>query len=130
MASRAFSNVQTLGKGIVALSGRFRPNAASAIDNTLNKGLGYSVARTGVGAYTVTLQDGYVDALAIIPGVQLNTLLKGNVQITGAIDVTTAKTFVIQYQEETAGALAAAEIASNANNWVHFVAVLRNSEVL
>ena len=130
MAARAFCDLQTLGKGIKVLAGAFRPNAAGTIDNTLNKGLGWSVARTGVGAYTVTLQDGYVGHIAIIPTVQVNTLLKGCVQLTGAIDVTTAKTFVIQYQEETAGALAAAEIASNANNWVHFVALLRNSELL
>jgi hypothetical protein len=130
MAARAFDVLQVLGKGVRVLAGSFRPNAASAIDNTLNKGLGWSVARTGVGAYTVTLQDGFVGALAIIPSVQVNTLLKGCVQLTGAVDVTTAKTFVIQYQEESAGALAAAEIASNANNWVHFVAFLRNSELL
>ena len=130
MAARAFTDIQTLSKGVKVLAGAFRPNAAGVIDNTLNKGLGWSVARTGVGAYTVTLQDGYVGILAIVPSVQLNALLKGCVQLTGAIDVTTAKTFVIQYQEETAGALAAAEIASNANNWVHFVALLRNSELL
>lgn len=130
MAARAFDNIQVLGKGIKILAGAFRPNAAGAIDNTLNKGLGWSVARTGVGAYTVTLQDGFVGILAIVPSVQVNALLKGFVQLTGAIDVTTAKTFVIQYQEEAAGTVAAAEIASNANNWVHFVALLRNSELL
>lgn len=129
MASRAFDLVKTLGKGYVILSGRFRPNGNGTIDNTLNKGRGWTVARTGVGEYTVTLQDGYVDAIAIVPGVQVNALLKGCVQLTGAVDVTTAKTFKIQYQEESAGALAAAEIASNANNWVHFTAILRNSQV-
>lgn len=133
MAARAFSGVQTLGKGIVTIQGRFRPNGASAIDNTLNRGRGWSVARTGVGAYAVTLEDKYVDAVAVIPSVQVNTLLKGCVQLTGAVDATagpSAAAFTIQYQEETAGALAAAEIASNANNWVHFVAVLRNSELV
>lgn len=123
-------SVRGLGKGLAFIAGAFRPNAAGAIDNTLNKGRGWSVARTGVGEYTVTLEDSYPGHIAITPAVQVNTLLKSCVQLTGAVDVTTAKTFKIQYQEETAGALAAAEIASNANNWVHFQALLRNSELV
>lgn len=130
MASRAFDQVDGLCKNPVIIAGRFRPNAAGTIDNALNKGRGWSVARTGVGEYTVTLEDSFPELLAVIPQVQVNTLLKSNVQLTGAIDFPTSKTFKIQYQEETAGALAAAEIASNANNWVHFIAYMRNSEIL
>lgn len=126
MAARAMKNVQSIGNGVTIMIGRFRPNGASAIDNTLNGGTpGWTVARTGVGQYTITLADGWVTHGAIIPSVQLNAAADGFIQLRGAIDVTTAKTFVL----ENCVAATPTEIASHANNWVHFVAYLKNSEL-
>jgi len=126
MASRSFDLVKALLKGATVIAGSFRPNGAGAIDNTLNRGSkGWSVARTNVGQYTITLEDGFPSLAAVIGMTQLNAAADGNIQGRGAFDVTTAKTFVL---ENLAGA-APTEIVSNANNWVHFVAVLKNSEI-
>lgn len=59
MASRDFDNLQILGKLRKVISGTFFPNGSSAIVAASNLGLGWTVARTGVGVIVVTLQDAY-----------------------------------------------------------------------
>ena len=126
MAARAFDLVKSLCKGAVIIAGSFRPNGAGAVNNTLNQGTkGWSVARTGAGQYTITLDDGYPSVVAVVAMPQLNAAADGFMQARGAIDVTTAKTIVL----ENCVAAVPTDIASNANNWVHFVAVLKNSQV-
>lgn len=121
-------------KGLVTIAGAFRPNGGSAIDNTLNKGVGYTVARSGTGVYTVTLESKFVDLVGALAGVRLNALANTFVQ-PGAIDVVTAKTFVINaFKVVSAGAasdatLTAIDIASHANNWIDFVAFVKRTSV-
>jgi len=46
-----------LNNGEVRVSGSFRPNGASAVSATNNKGVGFTVARTSLGLYTLTFAD-------------------------------------------------------------------------
>lgn len=126
MASRVTDFLKAILKGGVVVAGGFRPNGAGAIDNTLNVGTkGWTVARTGAGQFTITLDDGYPSVVAVVGMSQLNAALDGFIQGRGALDVTTAKTMVL---ENMIGAVAT-DIASNANNWVYFIAFLKNSQV-
>ena len=59
MAERNFDTVECLGRKKRMLNGSFKPNGASAIDNTLNQGEGFTVAYTTTGVYTVTFSDKY-----------------------------------------------------------------------
>jgi len=123
MADRNFDFIQTLGKGRKIIAGSFLPNGASAIVAD-PLWLGYSVARSGVGSYTITLTDSYVALISLSCSLQLNAVADLKLQ-WGAIDVVTAKTLVLN-------ALAVAtptEIASNANNRIYFTLFLRNTTV-
>lgn len=123
MADRNFDDVQILGKGRKLIAGSFLPNGAGAIavDPLWN---GFTVARTGVGQYTITLADSYAALVSAKPSLQMNAATDLKLQ-WGAIDVVTAKTLVLN-------ALAVAtptEIASNANNRIFFELTLRNTTV-
>lgn len=54
---------------VACVSGRFFPNGTSAVDNDSNVGKGYTVARTGTGTYTVTLDRRYKEILSLTFGV-------------------------------------------------------------
>lgn len=71
MASRRFDNLQTLGMKRVQLTGSFRPNGTgSVLDVT---GLGFTVARTSTGLYTVTFADIYHSFVGAIAGMRVAT---------------------------------------------------------
>ena len=53
MANRNSNRAQALNKEVKIIAGRFDVNGKIA-------GLGYSVADTGTGEYTITLEDSYV----------------------------------------------------------------------
>lgn len=114
--------------GMVVLQGSFRPNGNGTVDNTKNVGAGFTVARTGVGTFTITLDDSYAALYGASFQVQLNAAAATQV-ILGAVDVVTAKTIAITAMAEAAGSFAAADIASNANNRIFFTLVLKDSAV-
>lgn len=123
MADRSFTNVQYLGGSRKKVGGRFSPNGAGAIAAD-PLWLGFTVARTGVGQYTITLTDPYVAIVAFRADLQMNAVADLKLQ-WGAIDVVSAKTLVLN-------ALAVAvptEIAANANNTISFELTLRNTTV-
>lgn len=108
--------------GVTSISGRFRPNSTSAVDNTLNQGASFTATRTDVGKFSVVLGTGCNSIIAITPGLQLNTAANQHVQILGAVTASTG-TFYLQVYESGTGA---ADIASNANNWIHFTVWFSN----
>lgn len=113
-----------LGKQRIVVSGRFRPNGANAVDSDYNKGRGFTAARTGTGAFTVTL-DGY--PFGQIDDVQWNLMLNAvddKFLVGGAVDAD-AGTIKVVVWDVSGGA--AADVASNANNWICFKATIRNS---
>lgn len=122
MASRMFSNFQTLGARRVMLNGSFQPNGASAPLNP--KGNGWSVAHTaGSNLYTVTFQDAYFDYDAITLDIQGPTVL--TLQLAQEPDVKVAQQIVMAVY--TAGGSASNDLAFNANQRVHFQAILKNT---
>jgi hypothetical protein len=126
MANRNFDFVQVLGKGVKIIAGSFAPNGAGAVSSASNKGKGFSVARTGVGVFTITLEDSYVSLLGANLGLQLSAADDKILQL-GDIDVLSAKTIVIRVWDISGAAVA--DIAANANNRINFSLYLANSQV-
>lgn len=123
MASRKFDWFQVLGSRRVMINGSFQPNGANATLLGI-KGNGFTVAHTpGGNLYTVTLQDAYFDYDAITLDVQGGTAL--TLQLNAEPDVKVAQQFVMAVY--TAGGSASNDLAFNANQRVHFQAILKNT---
>jgi hypothetical protein len=121
---RATFPAQHLGANRVEVCGRFRPNGSSAVNNALNKGIGFTVTRTGVGAFTILVAGfpfGQFDSAQA--SLWLNAA-DDKFIVGGAVDeeAGTAKLTVW----DISGA-AAADVASNANNWISFSIMIRDS---
>jgi hypothetical protein len=82
-----------------------------------------SVSRSGVGVYLLTLNDTFLALSSCSVQVQLSAAADTQVQLTGATTVATTKTITVTIL--TAGA--AADIAANAANILHFTLILRDS---
>tara|TARA_R100000656_G_scaffold58802_1_gene45816 strand:- start:238 stop:618 length:381 start_codon:yes stop_codon:yes gene_type:complete len=124
MADKIFFDVQALNPYVKIVCGSFLPNGSSAVDNDSNTGTGWTVARGGTGSFTVTLTDKYPALLSGQCSLALNAAADSKVQF-GAIDVASAKTVIINVITTAS----AADIASNANNRIHFCLFLRNSSL-
>lgn len=122
MASRTFMDVQTLNNQLKVIAGSFAPAGTGAV--TAPKGKGFTVARSGVGAFLVTLTDKYYDLVASQSNVQLNAAA-GTTTTVGAYNPT-AGTIAISTVDASG---APVDIAANANNRINFVLWLRNSDV-
>lgn len=119
--------IRSVGKRRFRISGRFFPQGAGAIVAASNLGTqGWTVARTGVGVYQVTLADKWLKCTLVVLGLQMNAVTNLALQCTGALDVSGAKTFNIT--AHAAGV--ATEIAANANNSVSFELELSLDTVL
>lgn len=125
MANRNLKDVLGMNYGEVKLCGSFRPNGTGAVDNTTNTGHGFTVARTGVGTFTITLSDSWHQLISGKFQVQMNAATDLVVQIVGAVDVLSAKTIPIA----VLASAVATDIASNANNRIYFELTLKNSTV-
>ena len=106
------------------LSGSFAPNGTGAVDNTQNNGRGFTVARSGVGTFVITLDAKFVRLRSCGLTVQLATPANTFAQLTGE---TVATTQTITITTLTAGA--AADIAAAAGNRIHFDLDLSNDTV-
>ena len=126
MANRSFDFIQGLGKGVKVIAGSFAPNGAGAVSSSSVKGKGFSVVRTSAGLFTITLQDAYVALLAAHAHLQL-AVGDDKVAQVGAIDVVSAKTIAIRVWDISGAA--ETDVAANANNRIHFVLVLSNTQL-
>ncbi len=109
------------------ISGRFRPNGSSAIDNTLNKGPnGWTVARTSTGVYTITFTQKYYQCVNADAWFSSANPQNALVQ-PGIIDVASGKTFVVKCVQSSDGSTAV-DLASDANTWIHFQAILAGTQ--
>ena len=124
MADLIFYDVQALNPHVKIIAGSFKPNGSSAVANTDNTGTGFTVARSGTGSFTVTLDAKYPGLLSGQCSLALNAVADSKVQF-GAIDVASAKTVVINVITTAS----AADIAANANNRIHFCLMLRNTSL-
>lgn len=123
MASRNFTDIQTLGEGRVLIAGSFRPNGSSAVDNTLNTGLGFSVAWSATGLFIITLNDVYAELVSRWADIQMASATDVKPQWR-AIDLAarTLQLAILAIATDT-------DIASNAANRVAFGLILKNSSV-
>ena len=124
MAEKIFFDMQALNPHVKIVCGSFKPNGTSAVVAADNTGAGWTVARGGVGIFTVTLGDTYPGILSATCSVALNAVADTKVQF-GAIDVASAKTVVINVITTAS----AADIAAHANNRIHFCLILRNTSL-
>lgn len=132
MADRQFYNPKCQGNKHVILSFQLVPNGTST--PTLGEGAASyvrSVARTGVGVYTVTLSDKYAALVSAQVTYQLNAAAATLGIVTGAANggVVAGTAVTLTTMTEAAGTFAAADIAANANNRIHVQLVLRNGGV-
>jgi len=122
MASRMYSGVQALNKEVKIIAGSFSI-AASGGAATKVSGLGYSVAKSGTGLYTVTLDDQYSDLIAASATIQAATAVNLVAQIKSETLAASTRTFIISLN---AGATPTEPAAVTV---VHFVLVLQNSSL-
>lgn len=121
------------------VAGSFAPNGSSALSTAGVKGIGFTVARTSAGVFTVTLNKSYTALVAgnLILGLQTasSAATKNSLEF-GAIDVVTAKTVVIRNTKavlydrttpatSTALTTAVADISAHADNRIHFFLILQ-----
>lgn len=126
MASRNFAPVRAITREMVFIEGSFAPNGSSAVSATSRQGLGWSVARTSAGLFTVTLTDKFAALVRGLVSLQLTTGDDKIVQI-GAVDLS-AKTIQIRVWDISNAAVA--DIAADAGNRINFSFVLQNSSML
>lgn len=94
MANRNFVGTQALLKNLKLVSGSFQHDGVEKL------GQGYSVARTAVGKYTITLDDAYPSLASSEISLQLATGDDKHLQF-GAIDVASAKTIDFSIQDKS-----------------------------
>ncbi len=118
MANRLSHRLDTAGRNRRLIAGSWAPAGAGAV--TAVKGEGFSVARTGVGVFTITLQDFYADLESAEACIQLAAAGDTYAQV-GSYDAA-LRTLVVRTL--TAGVVA--DIAADAFNRVNFQLVAKN----
>lgn len=95
MSNRMFFPTRgSLNREVVTLYAKVTTSTAGAVSSQKSKGL--SVARTGTGAYTITLENAYADLLgAEVTIIGANTASKGLIPLVTSQSVTT-KSLVVQ----------------------------------
>ncbi len=126
MSKRNYAPVRTMVRELIPIVGSFAPNGSSALDATARKGLGFSVAYTSTGLYTITLTDTYADLVSFSCSLQLTT---GDDKVLQMGTLVNTATPVIQVRCWDISAAAVADIAAAAGNRINFVAWVRNSAV-
>lgn len=124
MASRSIFPVSSMGRELQLLVGSFAPNGSSALVAASTKGKGFTVARTGVGTFLITLADKYADMVAAHADLSA-AAASGNYAQVGAYNAS-AKTLVVR---TVTSAGAATDVAAGADERVSFSLVVRNSSI-
>lgn len=133
MRRQKHSDVTATARQTVVCAGRFRPNAGSAVDNTLNKGKGFTATWTGVGTFRITFEDIFAEVTSFVPSIWRTAGVTGvslvEVVAIGSTTDSEPLTYVdIRVMTNAAGTFAAANIASDAGSWISFVACLRGTD--
>lgn len=124
MALKSLYDVMTVARDRVVIAGSFAPAGTGAVTDV--KGVGFSVARSGVGVFTITFDRTYPDLECAIVSTQLATPTG---DVTNVGDYSAANgTLVLDHWDISGGA--AADIAANANNRINFLCVFKNTSGL
>ena len=117
--------IRSVGLVDVLVGGSFRPNGAAILAGS-EIGPGWTVARTGVGLYVVTFNEAFNALKAFWAGVREAA---GTPTFAQGGDFSLAnRTVQIRVMQEAAGAFAAADLASDVNNVVNFMAMVQNTD--
>lgn len=112
-------------KGEIRLVGSFRPNGSSTPTVWYGNWI-YSIVHSATGVWTITMKSkyrGWQGILGMFVSLRFASLSLTLAQF-GAVDLD-AGTIVIDVATESGGTLAAADIASNAANWIDIELVLK-----
>jgi hypothetical protein len=121
MAEIPFNTLQAYGKKTAIIAGSFAPNGTAPVAASSRRGLGFTVARSDTGVFTVTLSKPFNKILSATASLQLASAAVGFCTI-GATSPS-AGTIVINVHNETAYA----DVAADANNRINFFFVLKNA---
>ena len=116
-----------MGPSRVSVAGSWRPDGSTGIVSGSVKGKGFTVARADVGLYTITFSEVGVALESVVFGVRAADATPTIVQ-GGDLDMT-AKTLQVRVLQESAGTLAVADMAADADAEVSFHAVFKNTNV-
>lgn len=120
MANRNFKRLQALNPEVKIIAGSFSI-AASGGAATKVTGLGYSVAKSGTGAYTITLEDAYPACISAVATVQAATAVDLVAQVS-SVDAP-GKSVVVKLLT------AATAVEPSAVTVVNFCLLLQNSSL-
>ena len=125
MSKQLFKEARSADSLPVSIYGTFFPDGVAALDATKNEGHGYSVARTNVGEFTVTLSRVYRRLISKMVSLQVAALNADEEVVFGDINLA-AGTIIIQLRKVST--LAAVEAgAYDANESISFILVLKES---
>lgn len=117
-------DLQTYGADTVVIAGAFRPNGSSAVDDTLSIGDStgkWSAARTDTGDFTITFDVTTMERPVVVGSISHPT--DADLKIQWHLYDASAKTYTL-----TVLAVATpTDITSDADAWINFVAVFKNS---
>jgi hypothetical protein len=134
MSHRSHGCAGERSRNCKTLTGRFKPNAGNPITNTQGStvfGRGFSVARSAAGEFTLTISDVYGLLLHVDATLWSSTITDAGVfRVKSVTYGTSTTTIVLVHQDESAGAMAAADIAAAADNFVSFRLVFQDAKVL
>lgn len=119
--------VKSLNRETHIVGGRFRPNGSSAISTKLGD-RGWTVAYTSTGLYTVTWEEAYPELLFAGAILQMNALTDTQLQL-GAFSLSSKTLLIRAGNYDAEGVFALVDIASDANNWIHWWASFRKTSI-
>lgn len=122
MGLRTFSPVKYGGGGRVKVGGSFLPKGTSA--PVKSSGKGWSVSRSDVGIYTITLDRAYNDLEGLSLTVRVADTTATIVQ--GGDYSDSAGTLLVHTLQESTGTFALADLSDDADNEVHFEMTLKD----
>lgn len=130
MSNQNTAPVKQLGRERIPVFGSFAVNGASAVSADSRKGLGWSVARTSAGLFTITFLDKWAELEFASAHLQLAAGDDKVAQVGTytASTPTSAATLTIRVWDISGGA--ETDVAANDNNRIHFQCWFRNTKQL
>lgn len=117
----------TEGRENVVVSGSFAPDTANAPTDV--RGVGFSVARTSTGLFTITFDSKYYQVNSATAALQLATGDDKVAQIGAYTAPTATASGTLQIRVWDISGAAVADVAANANNRVNFSVTFQKMDV-
>ena len=117
-AAIAFFAMMSRNRGEKRIVMRFFPNGTSAVDNDANVGSGITVTRTGVGAFTLTFEKGFVAIVKVAVDVAHGTAVYHARVVDQVLDASGAVSAIKIKVYSSAVSATATDIAADPKAWV------------